>query len=533
MWMLYVVVVIGASGVNAQFPRVCIGNISRTDSVCCPVPEGYSEPCGGAGVGSCQAIPPGPKYQPPAIPPWLPDDPRLDWPRRYFKNACVCEGERDGFMCQYCKFGFYGDDCSKKKALLKRRNALTLNAEEKAHLVRVFDLAKHTPSEYATIDNGFGIDNQSFVNLSVYDYLVHVHYFSTKNAEVDGEPHCIVGPEVFSGRTQSLDFAHNGPGFLTWHRLYLMMMEREMGRVAGDPFFALPYWNWSGAGVECSVCTDDLAGSINWSDPLRTLSTGSPFSRWESACELKDDSVPCAVYPCDLRVPRGPVIRDPEASVSPFLPPMEDVIFTLSQATFDLYPFTPATSRYSFRNCIEGFGGASGVFHETGNATMHIQVHSFFRGTISQVSSSPDDPLFFFHHTYIDKLFEVWLRMYNATPNVFPSNVAAGHNLHDVIVPFIPLYRHVDFFKQSYDLGYDYDQTEEMEWVRNSKKMTALSSSELTGSSNYALTALSVISAVALCCMAVGILIVSTRYRKRSGSEAEQPLLAKQEYVPF
>ncbi len=41
-----------------------------------------------------------------------------------------------------------------------------------------------------------------------------------------------------------------------------------------------------------------------------------------------------------------------------------------------------------------------------------LQVHAFFSGTLSGVTTSTNDPLFILHHTMIDKLFERWLRMH-------------------------------------------------------------------------------------------------------------------------
>lgn len=285
-------------------------------------------------------------------------------------------------MCQQCAFGYHGDDCSRKKPPLIRRNALTLSPEERAHIVQVFDKTKNTPSDYAALENGFGLDNPKFVNLSVYDFMVHLHYFATKNTEINGVPNCINPTEVFSGQTRILDFGHNGPGFLTWHRLYLLYMEREMGQVAGDPDFALPYWRWAGEGTGCSVCTDDLAGSTNWSDPHFTLNSGSPFSKWTATCQILAESGDCDVYPCNLAQPRDPIIRHPGGSASSSLPTRSDVIFTLSQVNFDEEPFTPASPITSFRNCLEGFGGLNGRYAETHQATMHVQV-----GTLDFVMS--------------------------------------------------------------------------------------------------------------------------------------------------
>ena len=42
------------------------------------------------------------------------------------------------------------------------------------------------------------------------------------------------------------DYAHGGPAFLTWHRLALLWMEREIEwMLGGNRMFTIPYWDWS------------------------------------------------------------------------------------------------------------------------------------------------------------------------------------------------------------------------------------------------------------------------------------------------
>ena len=50
-------------------------------------------------------------------------------------------------------------------------------------------------------------------------------------------------------------------------------------------------------------------------------------------------------------------------------------------------------------------------------------MHAYFAGHMAEVSISPDDPLFFFHHAYIDKLFEVWFRKNQANDSKVSGNV--------------------------------------------------------------------------------------------------------------
>ena len=80
-------------------------------------------------------------------------------------------------------------------------------------------------------------------------------------------------------------------------------------------------------------------------------------------------------------------------------------------------------------------------------------------GTMANVAASPNDPVFFNHHTMVDSIFEQWLQQYPNGKYGGPKNDPkfAGHSNNDCIVPFIPVYTHMEMFKQAENFGYAYD----------------------------------------------------------------------------
>jgi tyrosinase len=66
--------------------------------------------------------------------------------------------------------------------------------------------------------------------LSTYDLFVLWHYVTMMTPTPPG-----------AGRNA----AHQGPVFLPWHRLMLMLLEANIARVLGRPTFGLPYWDWA------------------------------------------------------------------------------------------------------------------------------------------------------------------------------------------------------------------------------------------------------------------------------------------------
>lgn len=109
---------------------------------------------------------------------------------------------------------------------------MQLSAEERRAFVSALDQAKRTvhpdlviaTRRYAEI---FGPDGNTaqFENITIYNYFVWSHYFSVSKTFLGA------GQGSFGG----VDFSHEGPGFVTWHRYHLLQLERDM-QVSGRLF---------------------------------------------------------------------------------------------------------------------------------------------------------------------------------------------------------------------------------------------------------------------------------------------------------
>lgn len=255
-----------------QFPRLCATAAALRTKECCPAWEGDGSPCGAtSGRGFCQDVqvpdqPDGPQY------PFSGLDDRERWPLVFYNRTCQCVGNFMGFNCAECQFGYFGANCNDRRESL-RRNIFHLSRAERTRLVSYLNLAKQTISTdyvvatgtYREMENG---TTPMFADVSVYDVFVWIHYYVSRNALLGGPGN------VWT----NVDFAHWAPGFLPWHRVYLLHWEREIRKLSGDVSFALPYWDWRDA-QGCDVCTDELMGGPSTQDPS-LLSPGSVFSSW-------------------------------------------------------------------------------------------------------------------------------------------------------------------------------------------------------------------------------------------------------------
>jgi hypothetical protein len=224
--------------------------------------------------------------------------------------------------------------------------------------------------------------------------------------------------------------AHRGPAFLPWHREYLRRFELALQSV--DPQVTLPYWDWSVDNSPTSSLWDPsfLGGNGRPSDGVVT--TG-PFAHSAGNWTLIYD---------------GPALRRRFAVSTPTLPTPGDISNALSESLYDVAPWTTA-SPSGFRNRLEGW---------INGPQLHNRVHVWVGGSMGPMSS-PNDPVFFLHHCFVDKLWADWQAMHPGAGFLPVSGAAQGHNLGDAMQPWLGQGATVTIASvlDHHALGYAYD----------------------------------------------------------------------------
>ncbi|MFJ8588320.1 tyrosinase family protein [Streptomyces sp. NPDC093595] len=172
---------------------------------------------------------------------------------------------------------------------------------------------------------------------------------------------------------------HRSPSFLPWHRKFLLQFEQALQAV--DPSVALPYWDWTTDRTpRASLWAPDFMGGTGRSRDGQV--TDGPFAasggRWRIT----------------VRVDGRDYLRRALGGGRE-LPTRAEVDSVLAMETYDMAPWNSASD--GFRNHLEGWRGVN----------LHNRVHVWVGGHMA-TGASPNDPVFWMHHAFIDKLWADW-----------------------------------------------------------------------------------------------------------------------------
>ena len=416
---------------------------------------------------------------------------RYNWPAQIFTHVCKCTGNWAGYDCTRCKRGYGGADCTVKLDPVVRRNFLDLSPSEKSRIIEILNMSKYMESDFTVpIDENL-IGTDSFKALSLYDVFATFHYYTIRDDDLRDEV-----KEHYS-EFMIPDFAHEGPGFLPWHRAYLLYFETELQYMLNDHTFALPYWDWTAYSTlktannnECpDIFSFELFGhdnncknDVNVNEPdFDGVPIIADKFNWTAVCvnytklvnpgtrELcnpyendKMDESECPIKRC-IGSTQGVL----QCRAGGTLPTEADVEKVYNQLQYDVCGYDDDNETEGFRNALEGYFNFNNVMREEtcpGFAEMHNKVHLYIGGLMKDVPTSSNDPIFWLHHCNIDRLYEKWLAnpgadiSYKPVPidNSVEYMLSFGHNGNDNAGLMFPPITIVEAHKQASEFGYSY-----------------------------------------------------------------------------
>jgi len=203
---------------------------------------------------------------------------------------------------------------------------------------------------------------------------------------------------------------HRCPAFLPWHRQFLLEYEKELQDLSGNPDLGLPYWNWaedqaSGNPANGLVWADDLMGGNGDSSDNDIVKTG-PFRQGEWTIITMGGN-PAGALQREFGVSTGSLSTQSD---------VDDAMNTTG-------------SNPSFRNRLEGWYGESG-------AGLHNRGHVWVGGSMLPMTS-PNDPVFFLHHCFVDKIWADWQAQHPSEGYQPMNGGAPGQNYNDPMEPTV------------------------------------------------------------------------------------------------
>ncbi len=204
---------------------------------------------------------------------------------------------------------------------------------------------------------------------------------------------------------------HRNAIFLPWHRVLLNYFELALNEAARELQLkkpvTVPYWNWSthpvlpaagSAGALGIPFTEHLLGGDG--GPNEEVQSG-PFARgkwkaWDPELDPTKDGIP-------LKRTLG---------VYGTLSPPIDVEFTLAAEHYG-----PWEKPDGFVQRVEGFWNRNSSDQPP---SMHNAAHNWVGGQMSNIMISPNDPVFWLVHSYVDKLWADWQMLHHPEPAFAP-----------------------------------------------------------------------------------------------------------------
>ncbi|MCQ4041456.1 tyrosinase family protein [Streptomyces rubrisoli] len=230
--------------------------------------------------------------------------------------------------------------------------------------------------------------------------------------------HVAMNATDFRNKESGVRIGHISPGFLPWHRQFLLEFERELQSV--DPTVSVPYWDWTtDQALDSPLWADDFMGG-NGRKGDRMVVTG-PFAHangWRINTSVVPQGVPAlnGHYSVD---DRRFLTRDLGANIDR-LPTARELEDTLALKVYDSEPFNHLAGGeapfHSFRNHLEGYVTFP---WEPRTAKLHSRGHRWSGGHMGYIAS-PNDPLFFLHHCFIDRCWAVWQQRHPHVPHYLP-----------------------------------------------------------------------------------------------------------------
>lgn len=215
------------------------------------------------------------------------------------------------------------------------------------------------------------------------------------------------------------DGGHGGPGFLPWHREYLLRIENDLQDIS-NPNLALPFWDWTDIDTTFQIIfKDDFLGEYDNSGTVEV--TNAKFSQngaWKLDRRVRVHMVDDLIVDPNAQVPEFGENLVRRFRSKSRLPRKETLGFLMERPDYD-----------SFRLAVE-----AGI-------APHRRTHNFMHdwvGGVMRSHASPYDPIFMLNHAFIDRLWALWQALGHHGDSNYTqiSDAGRGHSIDSNMWPW-------------------------------------------------------------------------------------------------
>jgi hypothetical protein len=233
-----------------------------------------------------------------------------------------------------------------------------------------------------------------------------------------------------------VDCPHGNWWFLPWHRGYIGWLEAIIRELTGAKDFALPYWDWTAlprlpesfVSGKLNPANFPIAGFMDFKAKFE-----KPFNDYFNALnaaqlaqlKLRNYMTPDSVWASIEHAasnPMFPSIFSDIANVRALNPPNSPIFSATTARAVALATILDAMGPRQFLDFSSGKSAAhqlravQGVLESQPHNNVHGEVGGGSATSLGFMSAflSPVDPIFFMHHTNLDRLWDVWTRKQQA-----------------------------------------------------------------------------------------------------------------------
>ncbi|MFF0220048.1 tyrosinase MelC2 [Streptomyces vinaceus] len=202
--------------------------------------------------------------------------------------------------------------------------------------------------------------------------------------------------------------AHRSPSFLPWHRRFLLQFEAALQQV--DASVMIPYWDWTADRTAASsLWAPDFLGGNGRARDGQVMDGPFAFAGGK--------------FTINVRVDGRNYLRRTLGVEAAALPTRAEMETVLAMPLYDAAPWNSSSD--GFRNHMEGWRGVN----------LHNRVHVWVGGQMTS-GASPNDPVFWMHHAFVDKLWAEWRSRHPASPYLPASGTTNVVDLKDTMRPW-------------------------------------------------------------------------------------------------